>query len=195
MSAIVCPRCDRALPDWLFRDSRTQSICPECQASLEVYCFPALYRSEEKLDISQLAITEGEACCYEHPSKKAAALCSNCGRFLCGLCEVQLGSQVLCPECVYRQKGTSDRNSLETQRTNFDSIALALATWPIFTIYFTIITAPLSIGMAIYAWNRPASILRKGRWRLFATLGIAALQIALIAAGVAALIYQSRKSS
>lgn len=160
---------------------------------MDVYCFPALYHSTEKLDLSQLALGEGDACCYEHATKKASSLCSNCGRFLCALCEVPLGGEVLCPDCVNGEKVKSRQGALETQRTLYDSIALALATWPLLLFYFVVFTAPLSLGLAIYGWHRPTSIVRRSRWRLYATVGISTLEIAGIVASVFFLTYYSGK--
>ena len=168
-------------------------MCPQCQSTLEVYSFPALYHGPGKVDVAQLAMSGGDACCYEHSSKKATALCSNCGRFLCALCEVSLGSNVLCPDCVQGQKAKAPALILETQRTKFDSLALALATWPMLIFYFVVITAPLSIGVALYAWNRPTSIVRRSRWRLFAALGISSLQIVGIVALIVALVYARKR--
>jgi hypothetical protein len=152
-------------------------MCPNCQASLDILCFPALYRSRPKLEVSELTLADGEACCYEHSTRKAASLCSNCGRFLCTLCEVPLSNQILCPDCLGSQNIPANKGSLDTQRTKYDSIALALATWPLLIFYFAIITAPLSFVTAIYAWKRPTSIVRNSRWRIFAALGLSTLEI------------------
>jgi len=189
---ISCPRCAQLLPDWLFRDSYINSICPQCSSALDVYSFPALYRTTEKVSAAELAIPDGEACCYEHASRRAASLCSNCGRFLCTLCEIQLGTLVLCPDCLQTRKGASPVQALDTHRTKYDSIALALATWPLLIFYFTVITAPLAFGMAIYAWNRPTSIVRHNRWRLFAAMGISSLEIAGIVALIVTIVNASR---
>lgn len=170
-------------------------MCPHCQAGLEIYAFPALYRQAETVDLTLTALAEGDACCYEHSSKKASALCANCGRFLCALCEVTVGSETICPDCVSGRKVTSQQASLETHRTLFDSIALWLATWPLLTFYFTVITAPLALGMSIYAWNRPTSIVRHSRWRLFAAIGISALEIVGIAALIMLLVSQTRRGT
>lgn len=186
---ITCPRCAGALPDWLLRTSHTASICPQCQAPLDIYCFPALYHSPEKIDLSRLAIGEGDACCYEHATKKASTICSHCGRFLCALCEVPLAGGVFCPDCVNKQKGTTQQDTLDTDRTLYDSIAFALATWPMLIFYFTVFTAPLSLGMAIYGWKRPMSIVRRSRWRLYSAVVIASLQLLGIAATAIFLIY------
>jgi uncharacterized RDD family membrane protein YckC len=97
---IICPECARPLPEWLLRDSHIKSMCPHCRSALELYAFPALYREAQSLDLAQAAVAEGDASCYEHVSKKASVLCTNCGRFLCALCEVQLGGQTVFPDCV-----------------------------------------------------------------------------------------------
>jgi hypothetical protein len=190
---IICPKCTQPLPEWLLRDSHISSMCPHCQAALELYAFPALYRKAESVDLTQTALAEGDACCYEHSTKKAFTLCANCGRFLCALCEVPLGSEIVCPDCVSGRKVKSQDLALETQRTLYDSIALWLATWPLLTIYFTVITAPLALGISIYALNRPSSILRRSRWRVFAAMGIATLEIAGIVALIVLIVSQTRR--
>ncbi len=147
------------------------------------------------MDVSELTLGEGEACCYEHSTSRAVALCSNCGRFLCRLCEVQLGTQVFCPDCVQSYAGASRQSDLVTQRTKFDSIALALALWPLLVFYFTIVTAPLSLVMAIYAWKRPTSIVRRSRWRVFVAIGVASLEIAGMTALIFTLVYAAKRRS
>ena len=97
-----------------------------------------------------------------------------------------------CPDCVSGRKVKSQDLSLETHRTLYDSIALWLATWPLLTIYFPVITAPLALGMSIYAWNRPTSILRHSRWRIFAAMGIATLEIAGIGALILLIVSRAR---
>ena len=187
---IICPRCTRPLPDWLLKDSHVSSICPQCQSAIDVYCFPALYRSEQKLDAALLVLNEGDACCYEHSTKRASSLCSNCGRFLCALCEVPLGNQILCPDCLNGQKLPANKDSLDTHRTKYDSIALALAIWPLLIFYFVVITAPLAFVMAIYAWKRPTSIVRHNRWRLFAAVAISSVEMVSMVALIVFLVTQ-----
>jgi len=181
---IICPKCLRPLPDWLLKDSHVSSMCPQCQSAVDVYCFPALYKAEEKLDAAQFGLAEGDACCYEHGTRRAQSICSNCGRFLCALCEVPMGHETFCPDCL------NGRQAPVLQRTKFDSIALALATWPVFIFYFVVITAPLAFGMAIYAWKKPSSLVRRSRWRIYLTMGIAALEMAGIVALVVFVVMQ-----
>lgn len=181
---IICPRCKRPLPEWLLKDAHVSSICPQCQSALDVYCFPGLYKSEEKLDVSMLALAEGEACCYEHATKRAQSLCSNCGRFLCALCEVPLGREIFCPDCL------NGREAPVLHRTKFDSIALALATWPLFIFYFVVITGPLAFILGIYAWKKPLSLVRRSRWRIYVAMGMAALEMVGVVALIVFLVTQ-----
>ena len=92
------------------------------------------------------------------------------------------------------QKTPLHEGAVETQRTLYDSIALALATWPLLIFYFVVITAPLSIGVAIYGWKRPLSIVRRSRWRLYAALGISTIEIAGIVAFFFFLTYYASKA-
>jgi hypothetical protein len=146
---------------------------------LEVYCFPSLYKPEEKLDVGKLALMEGEACCYEHATKRAQSLCSHCGRFLCALCEVPLGRDIFCPDCLH------GREAPVLQRVKLDSIALALAIWPLLIFYFVILTAPAAFIMAIYAWKKPTSLVRRRRWRIYLAMGISMVEmVGIVAIGV-----------
>ena len=51
------------------------------------------------------------------------------GAFCAACVKSSWGAQIFCPDCVYAQKGSTRQDALETQRTKFDSIALALAIW------------------------------------------------------------------
>ena len=135
------------------------------------------------------ALVEGEASCYEHRSKRAVALCSHCGRFLCGLCEVEVGGSVWCPECLGASGSRPKLAALETSRTLYDSIALTLATWPLFIFFYaSVFTAPAALYVAIRYWNAPSSLVPRKRWRQIAAILIAGAQLFLFAAAIVALV-------
>ena len=73
---------------------------------------------------------------------------------------------------------------LENQRTLYDGIALSLAVLPLLVFYFTLLTAPIAIFIAIRHWNTPRSIVRRTRIRLVLAIILATIQI--IGWGVAA---------
>ena len=59
-------------------------------------------------------------------------------------------------------------------------MALSLAVIPVavvFGIWFTFITAPIALFLAIRHWNSPRSLVRSSRARLIATVVLATLQL------------------
>jgi hypothetical protein len=105
-----------------------------------------------------------------------------CGRFLCALCAVELHGQHLCPNCLETGKEKGKLKSLENHRTLYDAIALRLAIYPMilfFFWFFTIITAPIALFVAIRYWNAPSSIVPRTKIRSIAAIVLASLQILL----------------
>jgi hypothetical protein len=67
--------------------------------------------------------------------------------------------------------------SLETQRVLYDDIALALAIIPVIFIWPTIITAPMSIFIALRHWKTPLSIVPRTKIRFIIAMFLSGLQI------------------
>lgn len=112
--------------------------------------------------------TKTKSNCFYHPKKRAACHCESCGCFLCALCQFELDGKRFCPACV--EKGSEDHrlNSLTTGRALYDEIELSMAVLPvifIFTLVFTIVTAPLTIVFAIRTWKKPTSIVPRSKLR------------------------------
>jgi hypothetical protein len=72
---IHCTRCAASLPVWVIKagNSGSDAMCPSCSASLIVRVFPALLATRPKLNPDDLRIEAGEASCFYHLSKRAAA--------------------------------------------------------------------------------------------------------------------------
>lgn len=151
--------------------------CPACGVPVQVEIFPALFRPTARGRGGEALMVEGESSCFYHPQKKAVVPCQACGRFLCALCDCELHGEHFCPACleVGRQNGRITR--LENKRTLYDGIALSLAILPLLIFYFTIITAPMALYVAIRYWNAPRSIVHRTRIRLVLAVILAALQI------------------
>ena len=171
-----CPGCRAPLGEGMLNQPDLMP-CPACGAEVQVEIFPALFRPTARGRGGETLIVEGESSCFYHPQKKAVVPCQGCGRFLCALCDCELHGEHFCPACleVGRQKGRITR--LENQRTLYDGIALSLAILPLLIFYFTIITAPIALFVAIRYWNAPRSIVRRTRIRLIAAIILATLQI------------------
>lgn len=122
-------------------------------------------------------MVEGESSCFFHPQKKAVVPCAGCGRFLCALCDCDFGGTHFCPACLEAGKSKGKIKALDNRRTRYDSIALALALLPMLIFYFTLITAPMTLFVAIRYWNAPRSLVRSNRTRFVLSIIIALLQI------------------
>jgi hypothetical protein len=142
-----------------------------------------------------MAAGVGDATCFYHASKRAAAPCSQCGRFLCKLCSVEFSGAIWCPECFESGRTRKRVVNLENQRTLHDSIALALATWPVlFMFYPAMVTAPAALFLSIVYWKRPSSIVRRQpKFRLVLAIIFSLIQIAAGIALIIFIIYQFRK--
>jgi hypothetical protein len=142
-----------------------------------VRAFPALY-AEASTAVSAAA-EEGEAACFDHPAKQAIAHCSQCGRFLCALCSVEFRDAVWCPSCLESASTKRKIIHLETHRTLYDSIALALAILPVIAGFWpSIVGAPAALYVAIRYWRAPGSIVRRTKIRYVAAAVLACVEMA-----------------
>jgi hypothetical protein len=148
---------------------------------LQVELFPAFFRRFAPGRDAELVLVEGESSCFYHPAKKAVVPCDACGRFLCALCDCELRGQHFCPNCLEVGKQKGHIQNLENQRLLYGQIAFALTVIPmavIFGIYFTFITAPLALFVAIRYWKAPPSLVRRGRIYYVLAIILALLQLA-----------------
>jgi len=153
------------------------SPCPGCSEPLQVRVYPAFFRPITVTSGESLLV-QGESGCFYHPEKKAVLPCDSCGRFLCALCDVEFNSQHLCPACMQAGNKKGKIRNLQNHRTRYDNIALALAIFPLLIFYFTFITAPGAIFVAIRYWNAPGGIIpRSQKLRFVIAIILASLQI------------------
>jgi hypothetical protein len=122
-------------------------------------------------------LIEGESSCFFHPTKKAVRPCDKCGRFLCSVCDIELSGQHFCPQCLESGKRKGKLQQIENRRTLYDSMAMALATYPLLIFYFTLLTAPCAIYVAIRYWNAPSSIIPRNKWRFVVALILASSEL------------------
>ncbi len=169
--------------------------CRFCGSETMALVFNAMFVPPSVPTAAEMAAGVGDATCFYHSSKRAVAPCSQCGRFLCALCSVELSGAVWCPECLEAGRTRKRVVNLENQRTLYDSIALALATWPaLFFFYPSLVTAPAALFISIFYWKRPTSIVRRHpRVRLVIALILSLIQVAAWITLVIFMIYQFRK--
>jgi len=162
--------------------------CSFCGRPLRIDVFPALLRKEGPFRVGE-TVAQNEASCFYHSEKRAETTCAYCGRFICSLCELELHGKKMCPACLQagRQKGKI--KNLDRERTLYDSIALKLALYPIITIWFTIVTAPIALYLALRHWNSPLGVTRRSKIRLVLASIFSLCQIGVWAALLIYLIF------
>ena len=175
--------------------AREFRACPFCGSETMVLVFPAMFTPAMVPTAAEMAAGIGDATCFYHASKRAAAPCSQCGRFLCKLCSIEFSGATWCPECFEAGRTRKRVVNLENQRTLHDSIALALATWPVLFMYYpSLFTAPAALFLSIVYWNRPTSIVRRHpKFRLVLAVIFSLIQIAAGIALIIFIVYQFRK--
>ncbi len=175
-SPVQCSQCGMALPAGCLNQPELVP-CPGCGAPSQAAVFPALFREAKSGAVGEVIQVDGEAACFFHANKKAVVPCAGCGRFLCALCDCDLNGQHLCPSCLETGKRKGKLKNLENHRTLHDRIALALAVYPLLIFYFTLLTAPIALFIAVRYWNAPTSILRRTKARFVAAIVLASLQL------------------
>jgi B-box zinc finger len=173
---VTCTGCGVSLTGERY-NSGEEFPCGICGAKLGVEVFPALFRGAGTVKSGESVTAESEASCFYHPHKKAVVFCGACGRFICSLCETELAGRCLCPSCIDTGRKNEELETLVTQRTLYDSMALSLAVLPLLMFPLTLITAPITIYIAIRYWKMPGSILPRNRFRYVFAIIIALAQI------------------
>ncbi len=171
---ITCPKCGNPIIEAYHNTHRLES-CIYCGQKNMVFAFPALHKSTNQTATSN-PIDEGDAACFFHPQKKAVIPCETCGRFLCGLCDINFNGKHVCAACLESAKSKKKDVSLETTRTRYDNILISLAILPAFFVFPTVITGPLTLILGIYWWKRPRGLINKGTFSYFLALFLATLQ-------------------
>jgi len=171
---------------------KTFSPCRGCGRLIRVETFPALLARMVPGQDGRPLVVGDDASCFYHPTRQAEVVCESCGRFLCALCDLEIKGRHLCPACLEKTTQDAPGPELVKERTRYDKVALALAVLPIITIWGTLLGAPAALFMVFRYWNRPGSLVGKGRWRPRLTFIVAAavalLEIAGWAAGVVAIV-------
>ena len=173
---INCPSCHGRIP-LNFYNSATFEICPGCSKEIRTDVFPALVRVQEKTQVEHI-VSEGEAPCYYHASKKAVVPCDACGRFLCGLCDMELNGEHLCPACLEAGRQRGKLKQLDRRRTLYDQIAIA---WAVVGLLLcagpSLVCAPVALYISLRYRNRPGSIVRPSKMQFTIATILASLQI------------------
>jgi len=173
---VACTRCRAPLPPAGYNAPHLGTCA--CGARWQVAVFPAALRTPGRGAAAETVQVEGDAGCFFHPAKKAVVPCARCGRFLCAVCDVEFGGEHVCPGCLESGRKKGRIQQLETERTLYDSAALALAALPMILMWpLTFLSAPIALYLGLRYWNAPSSLVPRTRWRAVVAILLALLQI------------------
>jgi hypothetical protein len=189
--AICCGECSWPVSadSW----NRAEGLrCPGCGQTVRVAVFPAI--GGTRIGASPEALqAETEASCFYHPESRAAIPCDECGRFLCSLCDLEIDGRHLCPTCFEAGVATRKLENVETRRTMHDTMALALATFPVLLFWPALIAAPAALFVVIRHWRSPGSLVPRTRVRFYLAVVFALIEIVGIAALIVAMVVLPRR--
>jgi hypothetical protein len=170
-----CPQCRVALVPDRLREA-TFVKCFGCQSELRAIAYPALAHRPHAAP-SETTTGDGDASCFFHATRRAQSTCDQCGRFICGLCEVEVRDRKLCPTCLTTGRATGELSQLETSRARWDSRCLLLASAPLLFWPLTLVTAPAVLVLAARFWKAPGSLVTPRRWRFVVAILLAVLEL------------------
>ena len=180
---LLCDKCRTVLTGAVVNTPEPVA-CPGCHAPLRARVFPAFFRGNAEVRTAESVASDEDASCFYHPRKKAVVPCGQCGRFLCALCDLELDGRHFCPGCVEAGRAAGSQTALRAglpppPQILHDKIALSVAVLPLLIWFFTLLTAPVALFMAIRYWNKPArSPIPRSRWRLVLAGLFALLELA-----------------
>ncbi len=177
----ACPRCLTPL-DIQLRGSMRTNTCPICEARVITHVFPALLRpaaAEPRRD--NVALTD-ESTCFNHAAKRAVAVCEDCGRFVCNLCDVPVpgSDKHQCVACFEQSLKREAGPELSTARVRMDDVTLAVAVLGTLLVYLAPITIPVVCYLTLRHWREPQSALPRNRWRFVVSGLLVLLQLVML---------------
>ena len=176
-ASLSCPKCRASLPENLAPPGSPRA-CGSCGQPVEGLVFPAYYRPLASGKAAETLVALEDAGCFYHPQSRAQVPCDACGRFLCALCDIELGGQHLCPACVNSGSKKKRLHQLDGNRVLYGGIALMVGFLPLIVFWpLTIVTGPLTIFIAIYGWRKPLSLTGPNRLSYVLAIILGLLQI------------------
>jgi hypothetical protein len=186
-SLVKCSKCQAILFPEAFNTGQF-SRCPSCEAALAIEVFPAILQTPSAAAAEPLLV-EGQSSCFYHPAKKASMVCEGCGRFVCGLCDLELNGRHVCPVCLETGQKKSKYKDLENSRVLWDHVALMVALLPLLLgLWPSIIGAPIALYLVLRYRKAPCSLTGKSNLAFVAAGLFALLELAGWAAAVTYLI-------
>jgi len=176
-AAISCPNCGgNVIP----ADTDDWQYCPSCSTRMQISFWPVARQNNK----AAAALTD-QATCFFHPEKAFQSCCNRCGRFVCALCDLQLGAEHVCPACFERGRVESGPEAAKAEWRHrdvlYDSIASSIG-WAWIIVWPTYVAAlPIAIFLHVKYRKAPRSyLIPRSGWRFWmAYVGLAWLPLLL----------------
>ena len=176
LAAVACPYCAGSIASGETNTER--QTCLHCGKRLEIRAW-SVVRQKTK---AAMALSD-QSTCFFHPDKAFQACCQRCGRFVCALCDLQLGAEHVCPTCFERGRGDSGAEAggaeWRSRDVLYDSIAMTVG-WGWILFWPTIVVAfPAVIFLHMKYRKAPRSyLIARSGWRFWAAyVGLAWLPL------------------
>jgi hypothetical protein len=162
---LSCPNCGGELPS--AETNNEWQPCLYCERPLQIRIWPVVRQKTN----AATALSD-QATCFFHPDKAFQSCCQRCGRFVCSLCDLQLGAEHVCPTCFERGRGDSiaEAGPAEWRYRDvlYDSIALTVG-WAWILFYPIIVLAiPAAIFLHVKYRKAPRSyLIPRSGWRFW----------------------------
>jgi len=177
-AAVACPHCTADIA--AAETSPESQTCPYCGKQLQIRFWPIIRRNTQ----AATALLD-QAPCFFHPEKAFQTCCQRCGRFVCALCDLQLGAEHVCPTCFDRGRDDSsagaEKGEWRYRDVLYDSIAVTVG-WGWILFWPTLIAAiPATIILHVKYRKAPRSyLISRSGWRFWvAYVGFAWVPLAI----------------
>ena len=178
-----CPRCGVALTsDWIRSGAVT---CPFCNGTFEATAFSPPPRKQVVTTEVVTVGPEGANACANHARNAATASCQRCGLFICGLCDMNVGSGSYCPSCFERVRTEGTLHAAARRYRDFATMARSFA---IAGVLLTFMFLGLPLGAAAMYYGLKARRQRREEGRSTAGVTVTIIVGLLEALGGIALI-------
>lgn len=162
---VACPGCNGDVAP--LETARGWQTCPYCEKRLHIRLWPAIWRNAN----AAVAMAD-QATCFFHPDKAFQACCQRCGRFVCALCDLQLGAEHVCPTCFERGRTNSVQEGSNAEWRHrdvlYDSISLTLG-WS-WILFWPVIVAAFPAAIVLHVKYRKAPrsfLIPRSGWRFW----------------------------
>ena len=165
VGAVICPSCNGDVAP--VQSKSGWQPCPYCQKRLQIRVWGAVQQNP-----NAAAALSDQATCFFHADKAFQACCQRCGRFVCGLCDLQLGAEHVCPTCFERGRANSGAEAGKAEWRHrdvlYDSIAVTIGwgwilLWPVF-----VAALPAAIFLHVKYRKAPRTyLLPRHGWRFW----------------------------